>query len=158
MIWFFFPRFPPLDCLWWNVVTGTPELNWKRYIIEKKIDMINWRFVLQTDRNIKFTILFIYLFLLSFFIFSVTLPSVRISLPFFYCHLVLGLTPGLFTQHGCCGCMDSNTQRTRLQCTLVWEWSLDMKKLIVSFNWPLLTGFLLLHVRSWPNKKPAMHF
>lgn len=110
------------------------------------------------NRNIKFTILFIYFFLLSFFIFSVTLPSVRISLPFFYCHLVLGLTPGLFTQHGCCGCMDSNTQRTRLQCTLVWEWSLDMKKLIVSFNWPLLTGFLLLHVRSWPNKKPAMHF
>ena len=158
MIWSFFPRFPPLDCFWWNVVTGTPELNWKRYIIEKKIDIINWRFVLQTDRNIKFTILFIYLFLLSFFIFSVTLPSVRISLPFFYCHLVLGLTPGLFTQHGFCGCMDSNTQRTRLQCTLVWEWSLDMKKLIVSFNWPLLTGFLLLHVRSWPNKKPAMHF
>ena len=157
MIWFFFPRFPPLDCFWWNVVTGTPELNWKRYIIEKK-NRHNQLKVCFANRNIKFTILFIYFFLLSFFIFSVTLPSVRISLPFFYCHLVLGLTSGLFTQHGCCGCMDSNTQRTRLQCTLVWEWSLDMKKLIVSFNWPLLIGFLLLHVRVWPNKKPAMHF
>lgn len=82
MIWFFFPRFPPLDCFWWNVVTGTPELNWKRYIIEKK-NRHNQLKVCFANRNIKFTILLIFFFLLSFFIFSVTLPSVRISLPFF---------------------------------------------------------------------------
>ena len=111
------------------------------------------------NRNIKFTILFIYLFFFAFFLHIFCHSSFRKDqFTVFLLPPWFGLTPGLFTQHGCCGCMDSNAQRTRLQCTLVWEWSLDMKKLIVSFNWPLLTGFLLLHVRSWPNKKPAMHF
>lgn len=66
MIWFFFPRFPPLDCFWWNVVTGRPELNWKRYIIEKK-NRHNQLKVCFANRNIKFTILFIYL-LFAFFL------------------------------------------------------------------------------------------